>query len=84
MKLLVVDDEYLVIEELLSITDWDLLGITEIYSATNAVRAEQILREKNIDIMFCDIEMPQADGLELLRRVKKEFPNLEEIGRAHV
>lgn len=79
MKLLVVDDEYLVIEELLSITDWDLLGITEIYSATNAVRAEQILREKNIDIMFCDIEMPQADGLELLRRVKKEFPNLEVI-----
>ena len=73
MKLLVVDDEYLVIEELLSITDWDLLGITEIYSATNAVRAEQILREKNIDIMFCDIEMPQAYGLELLRRVKKNF-----------
>ena len=79
MKLLVVDDEYLVIEELLSITDWDLLGITEIYSATNAVRAEQILREKNIDIMFCDIEMPQADGLELLRRVKKEFPDRKSV-----
>ena len=38
MNLLIVDDEYLVVEEVVTVTDWELLGITEIYSATNAER----------------------------------------------
>ena len=32
MNLLIVDDEYLVVEEVVTVTDWELLGITEIYS----------------------------------------------------
>ena len=66
MNLLIVDDEYLVVEEVVTVTDWGMLGITEIYSATNAVSAVRILNEKKIDIMICDIEMPQTDGLESL------------------
>ena len=62
MNLLIVDDEYLVVEEVVTVTDWGMLGITEIYSATNAVSAVRILNEKKIDIMICDIEMPQTDG----------------------
>ena len=46
MNLLIVDDEYLVVEEVVTVTDWELLGITEIYSATNAVSAVRILNEK--------------------------------------
>ena len=42
----IVDDEYLVVEEVVTVTDWGLLGITEIYSATNAVSAVRILNEK--------------------------------------
>ena len=30
MNLLIVDDEYLVVEEVVTVTDWELLGITEI------------------------------------------------------
>ena len=63
MNLLIVDDEYLVVEEVVTVTDWELLGITEIYSATNAVSAVRIFIEKIIDIMICDIELPQTDGL---------------------
>lgn len=48
MNLLIVDDEYLVVEEVVTVTDWELLGITEIYSATNAVSAVRILNEKKI------------------------------------
>ena len=29
MNLLIVDDEYLVVEEVVTVTDWELLGITE-------------------------------------------------------
>ena len=49
MNLLIVDDEYLVVEEVVTVTDWELLGITEIYSATNAVSAVRILNEKKIE-----------------------------------
>ena len=72
MNLLIVDDEYLVVEEVVTVTDWELLGITEIYSATNAVSAVRILNEKKIDIMICDIEMPQTDGLELSKKAKEK------------
>ena len=71
------NDEYLVVEEVVTVTDWELLGITEIYSATNAVSAVRILNEKKIDIMICDIEMPQTDGLELSKKAKENFPDLE-------
>ena len=74
---LIVDDEYLVVEEVVTVTDWGMLGITEIYSATNAVSAVRILNEKKIDIMICDIEMPQTDGLELSKKAKENFPDLE-------
>ena len=30
MNLLIVDDEYLVVEEVVTVTDWELLVITEI------------------------------------------------------
>ena len=45
-RLLIVDDEYLIIEDLLSITDWEMTGVTEIYTAMNAARAKQLLLEK--------------------------------------
>ena len=32
---------------------------------------------RKIDIMICDIEMPQTDGLELSKRQRKIFPDLE-------
>ena len=55
MNLLIVDDEYLVVEEVVTVTDWELLGITEIYSATNAVSAVRILNEKKIDLSLIHI-----------------------------
>ena len=79
MNLLIVDDEYLIIEDLLSITDWEMTGVTEIYTAMNAARAKQLLLEKQVDLMLCDIEMPQTDGLELLKWAKENCPSLEVI-----
>lgn len=73
MNLLIVDDEYLVVEEVVTVTDWELLGITEIYSATNAVSAVRILNEKKIDIMICDIECPRQMDWNYQKRQRKIF-----------
>ena len=72
MNLLIVDDEYLVVEEVVTVTDWGMLGITEIYSATNAVSAVRILNEKKIDIMICDIEMPHR-WIGIIKKGKGKF-----------
>ena len=79
MNLLIVDDEYLVVEEVVTVTDWELLGITEIYSATNALNAVRILNEKKIDIMICDIEMPKENGLSLIQWIQDMYPEIINI-----
>lgn len=79
MNLLVVDDEYLVVEDLLTITDWDLLGVSKIYSAQEGEEAKSFVRNKQIDIVICDIEMPGMDGLELLKWIKEFNETIEVI-----
>jgi len=39
-------------------------------STTNAVNALSILHEENIALLFLDIEMPQLNGIELLRSIE--------------
>ena len=72
-EILIVDDEE-VIRELLS----DALsdsgnGINLADSGRNALDS---MREKHIDLLLTDIMMPEMDGLELIRCVRQEFPEV--------
>lgn len=69
MKLLIVDDEYLVTDALVSEYDWEKMGISEVYAAYNGEDAWNILKDDEIDIMLCDIEMPLMNGIELQKKV---------------
>lgn len=64
MKLLIVDDEKVIREGLLSL-DWESVGIEEVVSAQNGLEAKEILAREKIDIVVSDIRMPGLDGLEL-------------------
>lgn len=76
MRLLLVDDEMLAIdglkENLLSMP----YSFEEIYTANSKSKAQVILEQHEIDMIFCDIEMPNGNGLELLSWVKERFPNV--------
>lgn len=72
MNLLIVDDEVVAVKGMLDGINREACGIKEIWTAYNAENALNILKTQDIDIMLCDIEMPGASGIELLRAVRRE------------
>jgi two-component system response regulator YesN len=74
-KLLVVDDEPLVREGIVSLVPFEKLGINEIFQADNGLKAWEIVIKEFPDIILCDINMPKMNGLELASKVKDLYPN---------
>ena len=69
IKCLLVDDEPLAITLLKQhIAQIDLLEIAG--DCPNAVKALEVLRAKDIDLLFLDIRMPTLSGLELLKLLR--------------
>jgi two-component system response regulator YesN len=78
-RILIVDDEVHAVEGICSGIDWNKLGISEVYKAYTVRQAKELFETKQIDIMLCDIEMPQATGLELTEWVREHYPKTETI-----
>ena len=70
INVLAVDDEKFALRSVIRILE--MLGICEVLTAENGADAIEKLRETNVDIdlIISDIEMPELDGYELVRRVR--------------
>jgi C4-dicarboxylate-specific signal transduction histidine kinase len=51
----------------------------EIYEASDGIKALNVIQNHKIDIVLSDIEMPNMDGIELLRECKKSYKDIEFI-----
>jgi len=71
-NLLLVDDEVHAIEGVKADLDLQKLQITQLLIANNVKQAKELFQREQIDILLCDIEMPQESGLELLKWVKAQ------------
>ena len=71
---LIVDDEVLIVQLLVENVDWSSAGIERVFKAHNAVMARKIIEEETIDVLVCDIEMPQEDGLHLIEWTREQSP----------
>lgn len=76
MNLLIVDDERIALNGIMNAIHWDRIGVENVYCAYSAYMAKKSLDEHTIDIMLCDIEMPQENGLELYQAVTHTHPNV--------
>lgn len=72
MKLLIVDDEISSIRAVSNMLDWAALGIEQVCTALSAQEAREHIQKGDVDILLCDIEMPQESGLDLLEWVNQE------------
>jgi len=75
-SLLIVDDEIHAVRGVKACIEWEQHGISEVHSAYNIRQAKEILESSSVNIMLCDIEMPQGSGLELLAFVKEQYPSV--------
>jgi DNA-binding NtrC family response regulator len=76
-KIMVVDDSPIVREYLIKmLTEAGYIDIDE--AATGAEALER-LAEDRYHLLLLDIQMPEVDGLETLRRGKKQYPNTQFI-----
>ena len=67
MNILVVDDEYYIVKNIIETTDWSALGIEQAFPAYSASQAKRIFEgSQDIDILLTDIEMPRETGLQLV------------------
>lgn len=54
-------------------------GIEIVGEASNGREALALVEQLRPDLLLCDITMPEMNGLEVTRRVAKEFPNVRVI-----
>lgn len=74
-SILIVDDDIHYIEQLKSDQCFERVDISKIYVAYDIHQAREIFLSAHIDILLCDIEMPQGSGIELLEWIKEEGIN---------
>lgn len=68
-KVLIADDELLLLEGIRDFIDWKALDSEVVYTATNGNDALKYLKENLVDILITDIRMPGVDGIGLARYI---------------
>ncbi len=76
IKLLLVDDEEDYVKTMAERMEMRDVGSRVALSGEEAL---QLVEEDTPDVMVLDLRMPGIDGMEVLRRVKKTYPQIEVI-----
>ncbi|MDF2925635.1 MAG: hypothetical protein K0R57_4549 [Paenibacillaceae bacterium] len=76
LKVLLVDDEYMVVDMLISNIRWDELGMEVVATAANGQQALEKCALHKPDMILTDLTMPVMDGLELIATLRRDFPDV--------
>ncbi|SDE65916.1 DNA-binding response regulator, NarL/FixJ family, contains REC and HTH domains [Paenibacillus sp. UNCCL117] len=73
-RILIADDQRLLrdgLETILSLEeDFEVVGVAE-----NGLQALDMMAEHRPDIVLMDIKMPVMDGIEAMKRIKRDYPD---------
>lgn len=78
-KVLIVDDESIIRKGLRNIIDWKGLGCDICGEASDGIEGIQMIKELRPDIIITDINMPEIDGLTMIRETKQQLPECKII-----
>jgi two-component system response regulator YesN len=74
-----IDDQFLVIEEFRSMLNWEQFGFRLVGTARNGQQGYELCKRIQPELVITDIEMPRMTGLELAEKLKREFPEMRII-----
>ena len=75
-EILIIDDEKAIRKTLSEILSYEGYKIEE---ASDGEEGLKKFKEKNFDVVLCDIKMPKIDGLEFLERAREAHPDIPVI-----
>ncbi len=75
IKAVLIDDEYIVLEGLKAIVNWEVFGIEVVGVASDGISGLELIEKEKPDIVFTDITMPRMNGLSLIEKAKKVIPS---------
>lgn len=77
LKVVIIDDEPIIVEGLTRLVPWGKYQCTVVASAYNGKEGLETIRREKPDILFSDIAMPGLDGLKMIAALKVEFPDMQ-------
>ena len=78
---LIVDDEEIVCRGLARFVNWEEQGFEVAGTACSVDAALAVMQQAHIDVAFMDIRMPGRTGLDLLKILQKEYPEVKSLNR---
>ena len=76
-KVVIIDDEPIIVEGLSKAVDWKSLQCDVVGSASDGLSGLKLIREKEPDIVISDICMPGLNGLKMIAALRSEFPRMQ-------
>ena len=70
-RVVIADDEPVIRKGLRETVEWDSLGLEISGEAADGAQALALVRSTHPDLLITDIKMPEMNGIELIREVKK-------------
>ncbi len=77
-RLLIVDDETIIADGLYEVFS-QLDSELDVCKAYSGMEALAIMKSSRVDIVLTDIRMPGIDGIQLMERIRKEWPHCRVI-----
>lgn len=73
-KVMLVEDEELILQGIRCIIDWEEISMSVVSMAHNGAEALEMFQKEPVDILVTDVEMPKMNGLELIKEIRKQNP----------
>ena len=74
-KVVIVDDEPIIVEGLSRVIKWQQYGCALVGTASSGAEGLELIRKENPDIIFSDIAMPGMNGLQMIAAIRVEHPH---------
>ena len=78
LEILIVDDSKIARKRLIKTLDSFSMS-SHITEAADGLEALEVLHTKSIDLLITDLEMPNMDGMTLIKELRKEDPTMHII-----